>query len=132
MAKRKFRKADSQTIALGVVTGLLTLTVLGLVGHVTNEKTGWVEDLSTICYRVEVNDKKADVETFKDEESKYCFKVELEAGDEMITYYLGQELTLADSEETIFTCVTTGEHSVYVNDDNQVWIVEPTLENSAE
>lgn len=132
MAKRKIRKADSQTIALGVVTGLLAVTVLGLVGHITNEKTGWVEDLSTIGYRVEVNDKKAEVEKFKDDENKYCFKIELEVGDEMTTYYLGEELTLVDSEETIFTCITAGEHSVYVNEDNEVLVVEPTIESPAE
>lgn len=131
MAKR-YRKNGSQRVALGIVTGLLAVTVLGLVGHITNEKTGWVDDLKTIAYSVNVNDEKVEVEKFKDGENKYCFKIQLEVGDEMTTYYLGQELTLADSEETIFTCVTTGEHSVYVNDDNQVWIVEPTLENSAE
>ena len=46
----------------------------------------------------------------------------------MTTYYLGEELTLVDSEETIFTCVTAGKHSVYVNGDNQVWLIEPTIE----
>ena len=132
MAKRRYSKSKkTSTILLGVLTGLLALTTAGLIGHMTNEKTGWfdgiVDSIQYRDYSVLVNEKEVEVETFKAEEKEYiyCYSVELESGDELVTMYKDEELKIIDSEETVFTCEIAGQYDVLVNEDYEVTIVAP-------
>lgn len=132
MAKRRYNKSKkTSTILLGVFTGLLALTTAGLIGHMTNEKNGWFDDIvDSIQYRdysVLVNEKEVEVETFKAEEEDYiyCYSVELESGDELVTMHKDEALKIIDSEETVFTCEIAGQYDVLVNENYEVTVVAP-------
>jgi hypothetical protein len=134
MAKRRNykTKAKGKTIVLGLTCALLGLTTAGLIAKVTNDEYGWADNIKAQIvardYTIFVNNEEVKVESFHEDENIYCYVVDLQVGDELVTQYQDDILTLGESEETSFVATIEGEHKVYINEEYQVCVVAPVVE----
>lgn len=131
MAKRRNykTKAKGKTIVLGLTCALLGLTTVGLIAKVTNDEYGWADNLKAQIvardYTIFVNNEEVEVESFHEDGNIYCYVVDLQVGDELVTMHKDEALKIIDSDETVFTCEIAGQYDVLVNEDYEVTIVVP-------